>query len=916
MSYAPIYAVSQADTLPPYTATLTYNNAPVNLTTATSVTFIMANYFSGVVATGTATIVSASTGQVSYSWGSSDLATPGVYSIQWEVTFPTGNATYPAHGYNYLTVLNNLAIGYPNVSPVFNTIHSSTAAPTSAQGVNGDYWYNTSNTYFYGPKAAGVWPAGFPLYASGGVQLAGDLGGTVSIPEVISTHLTSALPINQGGTGQNTAPTAGQELVATSGTATQWVTRDFNVQAFGALGNGTTDDTAAIQSAINAVGAGGGRVYFPPTATGYLLNSTALTVTVTNTILAGGGAENTFLIIGSSFTGAEAIDITAYNCQVQDLSIHGASGTTTSNPVANGIEVSGARRAKINRVEFNNINGWAIEVAATNASSTSNCLGTQIAQVFGQSCAGGIHFLGNTTQGFAMNCQATDIQFYSTGVTTGASANLDSMRVEDSWDVLLENCILWTSLGTGSSLHIKGNTAASFNANMDLLGPTTGPCVLIENSTNGSPQNVQLQGGVIQQGAPGLSITGAAYQVHISTTRIINNQTHGIQIGGTGASIFIVDCFFNTNGAGASGTNYDINWSGTSIGKVIGAGLNSNIVTTGSAGVQTSINIASAQAVMFDQLTFGGSGSSSATWFTNTPAGVLESGSGNFNFVTTATFGNGTRSLVAQPSSITNTAVAGNVSGTQANDNWRILGNGTFQLGPGGATGRDTVFGRAAAGVGYATNSLLVGSATDLGDNGSGEIKLANATTVPTTNPTAGNLLYASGGELFSRDSSGNVYPLTLLSAAGGGTTVTGVTAVTAIASGVTVPANTLAAGQVYRFKAWGAVTTTVDTQTVQIGLYWGGVAGTSLLNWGLQTPNASATVSGAAWMAEWEVVVLSTTSLAVSGWDGLNYYFSSLTENNEAITSTSSEQFVVGVTPSATALSITCAGFYCQRVR
>jgi hypothetical protein len=43
-----------------------------------------------------------------------------------------------------------------------------------------------------------------------------------------------------------------------------------NVKAKGAVGNGTTDDTAAIQSAITEVGAaGGGTVFFPPTSSYY-----------------------------------------------------------------------------------------------------------------------------------------------------------------------------------------------------------------------------------------------------------------------------------------------------------------------------------------------------------------------------------------------------------------------------------------------------------------------------------------------------------------------------------------------------------------------------------------------------------------------------------------------------------------------
>lgn len=37
----------------------------------------------------TATITSAATGEVSYSWGANDLATPGDYLVQWEITYVT-----------------------------------------------------------------------------------------------------------------------------------------------------------------------------------------------------------------------------------------------------------------------------------------------------------------------------------------------------------------------------------------------------------------------------------------------------------------------------------------------------------------------------------------------------------------------------------------------------------------------------------------------------------------------------------------------------------------------------------------------------------------------------------------------------------------------------------------------------------
>lgn len=53
----------------------------------------------------------------------------------------------------------------------------------------------------------------------GGVSLAGDLGGTSSAPQVISTHLGTALPITQGGTGAGSAGSALTSLGAASASA-------------------------------------------------------------------------------------------------------------------------------------------------------------------------------------------------------------------------------------------------------------------------------------------------------------------------------------------------------------------------------------------------------------------------------------------------------------------------------------------------------------------------------------------------------------------------------------------------------------------------------------------------------------------------------------------------------------------------
>src|SRR5450432_2682394 len=61
----------------------------------------------------------------------------------------------------------------------------------------------------------------------------------------------------------------------------------LNVHDFGATGDGSTDDAAAIQSAINqATSAGGGVVFFPP---GTFLIGSGLKITGSNIALQGSG---------------------------------------------------------------------------------------------------------------------------------------------------------------------------------------------------------------------------------------------------------------------------------------------------------------------------------------------------------------------------------------------------------------------------------------------------------------------------------------------------------------------------------------------------------------------------------------------------------------------------------------------------
>lgn len=157
-----------------------------------------------------------------------------------------------------------------------------------------------------------------------------------------------------------TAPSSGQVLKATSSTAATWQTLTssgglpvFNVKTdYSAAGDGTTDDTAAIQSAIDAANtAGGGIVYFPKGDYKLVTNplklysgSTPTITAYTNIWLMGAGSDG---IVGTRIlqtsTGVDCIKglndaangAQALNCKITDLAC--VWGTATKTNSGNGI---------------------------------------------------------------------------------------------------------------------------------------------------------------------------------------------------------------------------------------------------------------------------------------------------------------------------------------------------------------------------------------------------------------------------------------------------------------------------------------------------------------------------------------------------------------------------------------------------
>jgi hypothetical protein len=242
---------------------------------------------------------------------------------------------------------------------------------------------------------------------------------------------------------------------------------------------------------------------------------------------------------------------------------------------------------------------------------------------------------------------------------------------------------------------------------------------------------------------------------------------------------------------------------------------------------------------------------------------------GNKNFTGLTSFSNASTSTpVVTATSTANGGVGVRVVSNQAADvaySARVTGDTLSRLIVGadgslkwsaGSGSSDTTAGRAAAGVLYAGQNLLVGSTTALGDNGVGEIQIANATTVPTTNPTGGTLLYSNAGSLNLRNAQGLVKAFAgAIPGSNVVTTVANTVTETTVAT-LTVPANDMAVGGLYRIKAWGIASTT-GTPTIRFRAF---VGATQIASTGTLTPTTAAWANKA-WSIESYFTVISTGS-------------------------------------------------------
>lgn len=330
----------------------------------------------------------------------------------------------------------------------------------------------------------------------------------------------------------------------------------ISVKAHGAVGDGSTDDTAAIQAALNAVPSSGGTVLLP--AGTYKVSST-LTIDKDNTVLTGVGASSVIQVPNTAL-GIDVIVVgngatTRAQCTIRDLRI------TATAQKTGGVGVHLTKCFKIwlqnllvekqyRSLQFSNTTEvWLRNSDIRDTKEHGLLLSNDLMSGFDwyitdcvfdnpdvTNTGSGIHWDGGET----LVVSGLDLLRFNVGLyvnpTNGRESRFGFMS-NMIMDTSLDNNVRISNSGSGSTVGLTFTNCWS--------GTAVNYGVLIDKPGSGSVQGVRWIGGkVFHNGLAGFRLAGGQ-DVHISDCDIIaNSQTssgsrHGVEVAG-GVSEFSV----------------------------------------------------------------------------------------------------------------------------------------------------------------------------------------------------------------------------------------------------------------------------------------------------------------------------------------------------------------------------------------
>lgn len=376
-----------------------------------------------------------------------------------------------------------------------------------------------------------------------------------------------------------------------------------NVKNYGAIGDGSNDDTTAIQNAINSFGVLGGVVFFP--AGTYKISSA---LTWTNPHITLQGASRTDCSIVTNSATANMVSMGGWYSMIVNMTFNSSVTRSAGYAV---VMVSGATRHVIDNCEFNNMFG-GIQIQS-HLSSVRN-------SEFRTFVAGG--------SWMEISCAASsahDLTIFNIIGDNGSNlAGSSGINLQQCSSLLIDNCS-FSHAGTNGAIFFNpgaGQVIPSVYASnvffdqsgygAQFAGNATGTvqrckfsqCWFTTSTNDGvrfnSPNSVGIQGVDFvncdfYQNINGINALAGFQSWSVIQSRFSGNTTTGILTAALSTGEFSVVGNFigNGSGFGANGLGINIGAGGYASYQVLGnRGLQTNTATgITDAGTVTAVNL-------------------------------------------------------------------------------------------------------------------------------------------------------------------------------------------------------------------------------------------------------------------------------------------------------------------------------------
>jgi Pectate lyase superfamily protein/Right handed beta helix region len=285
----------------------------------------------------------------------------------------------------------------------------------------------------------------------------------------------------------------------------------INVTTYGATGNGTTDDTASIQNALNAVPADGAEVYVP--AGNYKITATIKIKSKTR--FRGDGMRASRIFWGATADG--------------DLIENADQANGNTGIIIEDLEIDGNRASSYNANVFA---GFGIELGNVTDFHVERCYIHDVVRdgidVTGVAGSGS----GYSQKGFITNNLITGNgrPYTEGGITYQDGAGVGIIIATD---IVIANNVITGNSSVG--VHLEKNNAAevleeiSISDNIIRNNVAGGVYVVGHSGSGGEAEHISITGNTIENVGEGIRIENARHYL-VASNRISVTVRHGIRV--------------------------------------------------------------------------------------------------------------------------------------------------------------------------------------------------------------------------------------------------------------------------------------------------------------------------------------------------------------------------------------------------